>query len=201
MKLVLYFILHYTCVVCRNLPSATVHDEEKFIVFKSCLWQLFEQCNLCTRPCLVETVVSKGSMVVINQQCPHCQYQRSWSSQPMIGNTPAGNVLLSAAILFNGASYTKVLRVLEAMKVVCISPRTFQDHAQMYLQPTIWHGWTQQQQELIQGLVQLSGEVILGGDGRCDSPGHCAKYLSYTMIELTQNKVIDIQLVQVKNTL
>ena len=39
-------------------------------------------------------------------------------------------------------------------------------------------------------------ETILGGDGRADSPGHCAKYGSYTMLELTSNLVVDVQFVQ-----
>ncbi len=46
---------------------------------------------------------------------------------------------------------------------------------------------------------QLKGEkrsLVLGGDGRADSPGHCAKFGSYTMIELKKRIVLDIQLVQ-----
>ena len=39
--------------------------------------------------------------------------------------------------------------------------------------------------------------LIIGGDGRADSPSHSAKYGSYGIIELTTNKVIDMQLVQV----
>ncbi|KAK3705290.1 hypothetical protein QZH41_008177 [Actinostola sp. cb2023] len=38
--------------------------------------------------------------------------------------------------------------------------------------------------------------LVLAGDGRCDSPGHCAKYGSYTVIEQTMNRVLDFQLVQ-----
>ena len=38
---------------------------------------------------------------------------------------------------------------------------------------------------------------MLGGDGRADSPGHSAKFGSYTMMELKKKIVIDIQLVQV----
>lgn len=38
--------------------------------------------------------------------------------------------------------------------------------------------------------------MVLGGDARCDSMGHCAKYVSYTLIELDVNKVLTVQLVQ-----
>ena len=39
---------------------------------------------------------------------------------------------------------------------------------------------------------------MLGGDRRADSPGHSAKYGSYSVLELNHNIILDIQLVQVK---
>ncbi|XP_059909430.1 uncharacterized protein LOC132459064 [Gadus macrocephalus] len=47
-------------------------------------------------------------------------------------------------------------------------------------------------------LQQLSEErkVILGGDTRADSPGHCAKFGSYTMMDLNTKTIVDLQLVQ-----
>ena len=41
--------------------------------------------------------------------------------------------------------------------------------------------------------------LVIGGDGRADSPGHCAKYGSYSTIDLEEGTVNDIQLVQVMN--
>ena len=38
--------------------------------------------------------------------------------------------------------------------------------------------------------------VILSGECRSDSPEHCAKYGSYSVIEQRTNKVLDMQLVQ-----
>ena len=40
-------------------------------------------------------------------------------------------------------------------------------------------------------------QIILGGDGRCDSPGYCAKYGSYSCMDLDKNIILDTQLVQV----
>ncbi|XP_051977582.1 uncharacterized protein LOC127639555 [Xyrauchen texanus] len=46
-------------------------------------------------------------------------------------------------------------------------------------------------------MARHSGKaVVLGGDMRADSPGHCAKYGSYTMMNLEDNKMVDIQLIQ-----
>ncbi len=57
--------------------------------------------------------------------------------------------------------------------------------------------YERQQKQTLQGIAEANQEVILTGDGRADSPGHSAKYGSYTVIELNVNKVIDFQLVQV----
>ncbi|CAG2218046.1 unnamed protein product [Mytilus edulis] len=46
----------------------------------------------------------------------------------------------------------------------------------------------------------LDKQVVLGGDGRCDSPGYSAKYGSYTLMDLNTNKILDIQLVQISQT-
>lgn len=39
-------------------------------------------------------------------------------------------------------------------------------------------------------------ELVLGGDGRADSPGHSAKYGSYSIVDLHTNQVVHVQLVQ-----
>jgi len=115
----------------------------------------------------------------------------------MAGSIPAGNIHLSAAIMFSGASFTKLDKVLKALNVQTICSSTYYSHAQQYLQPTIISLWQDTQSELLLKLSSRTGDLIIGGDMRADSPGHCAKYGSYTVVELRSNKVIDIQLVQV----
>ena len=39
--------------------------------------------------------------------------------------------------------------------------------------------------------------LVLGGDGRCDSPGFSAKYGAYSFMELEYNAILNIELVQV----
>ncbi|XP_056619487.1 uncharacterized protein LOC130433578 isoform X2 [Triplophysa dalaica] len=46
------------------------------------------------------------------------------------------------------------------------------------------------------GLKQKQNVSLGGGDMRADSPGRCAKYGSYSMMDLSTNKIVDIQLVQ-----
>ena len=54
--------------------------------------------------------------------------------------------------------------------------------------------WNHRQQQL---LSECKLPLTIGGDGRADSPGHSAKYGSYGIIDLSTNKVLHIELVQV----
>jgi len=174
-----------------------IQHENKYIIFQSALWQLFQDCPVCQSKCSIQSS-TQGSFLRVHQECinTRCLFQRQWDSQPMVKNTPAGNLLISAAILFCGASYTKSLRILNTMGVVSISSSTFKKHSREYLQPTVYRVWKGEQDSQLNRLSSMSGKPEVGGDGRADSPGHSAKYGSYTTIELRINKIIDLQLVQ-----
>ena len=66
----------------------------------------------------------------------------------------------------------------------------------MYLLPSISYIWDKYQQAVFDLLVSENTPLILGRDGRADSPGHSAKFGTYSMIELNHNVVLDIQIVQ-----
>ena len=55
--------------------------------------------------------------------------------------------------------------------------------------------WEESQQKLFQ--ASEGKTLVLGGDARKDSPGHSAKYGSYTLMDLGSNKIVDTQLIQV----
>ena len=85
------------------------------------------------------------------------------------------------------------------MNVACISESTFYHHVSSYVSPVIIKQWKehQDQDQLFSSLGEGDNRLVLAGDGRCDSPGYCAKYGSFTLIEQEINKVVDFQLVQV----
>ena len=159
--------------------------------------ELFKQCTSCYNECIGEVAYQKGTFVAVKQLCSHCGQQRVWTNQPHIKDTPAGNILLSAAILFSGATPGKILRMLSHTKVACISDRTFYYHQSQYLQPAVLSVWECKQEKLLAQCRTQGIPLSVGGDGRADSPGHSAKYGSYGIIDLDSNKVIHMELVQV----
>ncbi len=65
------------------------------------------------------------------------------------------------------------------------------EHQKSYLHVAISNVWSRLQTQA------FDEPLTIGGDGRCDSPGHSAKYGSYNLMELRHNMVLDIELVQV----
>ncbi|KAK7919092.1 hypothetical protein WMY93_010376 [Mugilogobius chulae] len=128
-------------------------------------------------------------------QCGRCEYRNKWSSQPMVRNTPAGNLQLCAAVLFAGSSFRKIYQFLNAFSVQSLSEQCYHKHQAKLLFPTIHCHWKTEQEALIKESI-AGGPVTLGGDMRADSPGHSAKYGSYSMMDVKRNKILDFQLVQ-----
>ena len=85
-------------------------------------------CLSCHNACAGEVGYVQETFIAVRQHFSHCEYQIQWTSQPQIRDTPAGNVLLSAAILFSGATPGKVLRMLSHLNVACFTDKTFYCH-------------------------------------------------------------------------
>ncbi|XDV42669.1 hypothetical protein PO909_011287 [Leuciscus waleckii] len=175
-------------------PTDPVHKTETYIVYENCLLQLFEQCPVCQRVTNVQRKVF-GTFLSVEQRCPHCDFFRKWNSQPIIQSTPAGNLQLSVALYANGASFFKVKQIFQAMKLKMIHYTTFRIHARRYIQPAIVHSWKTAQDGILHQLRQQQN-IVLGGDMRADSPGHSAKFGSYSVMDLSTSTIIDLQLVQ-----
>ena len=84
------------------------------------------------------------------------------------------------------------------MKCATITSNTFFRHQRDILQPVLNITWEKHQLSLFSMIKAVGQSLISAGDGRADSPGHCAKYGSYTVIDMTCSKLFDFKLVQVK---
>ena len=78
-----------------------------------------------------------------------------------------------------------------------ISRKTIFRHQFHYLQPAVNNVWSQQQNTLLQGMKIQKKKLVSGGEVRDDSPGHSAKYGTYSLLELSYNKITDFEFVQV----
>ncbi|XP_052423624.1 uncharacterized protein LOC127966567 [Carassius gibelio] len=178
----------------EGFVQRTIYGDKKFVVFETCLRELFATCPICKHKCDV-SLRRVGTYVAFLQLCPKCSYRKQWESQPTVGSMPVGNLQLSAATYFTGGSFIQVQKICKGMQLQIFTHETFRRHCRSFLEPAIIHKWKSDQQKLFQKFRQ-SGNIGLAGDMRADSPGHSAKYGSYTLMHTESSTILDIQLVQ-----
>ena len=187
---------HY--IILRESPkNAPPHQQNLFLVAESSLLGLFRFYPVCRSECERKVDSRLGTKITVTQKCFSCTFFTSWDSQSSVGDIPIGNIMLSSSILFGGGSPTKVLRILKHMNVPTICYSTFMNHQKKYLHTAVQRTYQQQQSTLLNNIKAEGRELIVGGDGRCDSPGHSVKYGTYSIMDAEQNKILDSQLVQV----
>ena len=160
--------------------------------------ELFKFCRVCLAHCKSKMKTINGTLIVVESVCVN-GHSRTWSSQPLSGEMPWGNLLCSASILFSGSSPAKAISFLRHMGVLTMSKRTYHRIQEAYLIPVVSGVWKSQQQHLFNSVCGTE-KLVLGGDGRCDSPGHNAKYGCYSLMDLHSKKVLEVQLVQVSSS-
>ena len=78
--------------------------------------------------------------------------------------------------------------------VLFLKPRV-QTH---FVIPEVMRYWEQMKDEIWDILSKES--VVLCGDGRNDSPGHCAKYCMYALMEQHLDVIVDVEVVDKRQT-
>ena len=107
----------------------------------------------------------------------------------------AGILLLSAGILFTGNDYGNIANLAKATNIQFFSQRNFSSTQKNYLFPIVNKKFADHQVDVFNEVRNT--EVVAGGDGRCNSPGHSAKYGTYSIVDTASSKVLDFSLVQV----
>ena len=173
-------------------------DEPKFIVFYGMLMMLFQLfCFNCKSSSPSVEVRRTGSMATVIQSCKQCKKEYRWRSQPLLfGKVPAGNLMMSLAILTSGVNISQVFLMFKHLGLLAISVRTFFQHQRKFLFPSVLLQWEKHRSSLIEQLKGVK-DAQWSGDGRFDSMGHSAKYCAYTMFCNSISKLVHFEVVQV----
>ncbi|XP_069125559.1 uncharacterized protein [Argopecten irradians] len=170
-----------------------IGSEKQFLVSESALNKILSVCRTCGRHCQSVIKFVKGTMICVASVCDE-GHVFEWKSQTCQNSMPWSNLLVSAAVFFSGASFSKTLQLFNHMNLQMFSRRTFMNIQSGYLVPATLKVWETTQAEMLE--TRQGQSLTLGGDCRCDSPGYSAKYGSYSLMDLQTNEVLDVQLVQ-----
>eukprot|EP00731_Ephydatia_muelleri_P024187 Em0016g458a len=177
----------------RDLDAKDIAGSKTYLVYESSLLRLMRKCYVCRQIVVLKTS-TRGTLLVVQGSCPD-GHKLCWEFQPMVKGIASGNLALSAAILFCGLTYTKVANRAMLLNMPIFSESTFHRLQKEYLYPVVHTAYVQQQRTVTEF---LRGKPLqLSGDGRCDSPGHSAKYCTYSLMDSVTDLILDYSLVQV----
>jgi len=174
--------------------------ERVFLVYESKLKELLRFCPTCGSIIiqdLIKEMQNEGSQLSLNLSCINgCSFK--WQSQPILdGTRGAGNLLLTTGIFFSGIPFAKFENFSYVMNFKSINKDTYYGLRENFVFPVVRNKWQSEQNAVFTDLQSRNTEITLAGDGRCDSPGHCAKYCTYTLLDVESQKIVDFKVVSV----
>lgn len=142
--------------------------------------------GMCKHPgCIFDTTVDYtlcGTSAMIRWKCPVGHIGRFCTSGE-VNNVLSNNLQAAAAVLLSGNNFAKIERFAQFWGLSFISPSTFFRVQKLYCIPAIIDEWWQwMRAELIDEFQNK--ELVVSGDGQCDSPGFSAKNLCYYLMEI-----------------
>ncbi|ELU14242.1 hypothetical protein CAPTEDRAFT_191711 [Capitella teleta] len=173
--------------------------EPKFIVFEAQLKQLMKFCPECGSPVIDRKKSVSGSHLTFHLQC-HAGHDVAWVSQPTVNYVRMGNLLLAAATLFNGLTFSRMEELAKSINLAFPTSRACTKLQRKWLHPVIDQEWKQEVESVVEETRQQHQALCLAGDGRSDSPGFNAHYGSYTLMNISPDvapKILSMELVDV----
>ena len=180
-------------------PKVTLQNERMLLVYESNLYELLRFCPNCgssVDQSLIQEVKNTGSQLHLKIACfNNCDID--WKSQPTVGGLKGvGNLFLATSIAFSGLTFAKIQRFAWLINLKFISDSVYYQLRRDFILPVIRQKWNVERKKMI-NILRSRNLIVLIGDGRCDSPGHNAKYCTYTFMESETGKVVDTIIIPV----
>ena len=123
-------------------------------------------------------------------------HKNNWRSQPSINRQFLGNILISSATLFSANTSQRIFDFFCLVGIQCIGKTRFYEFQSRYLACVVQERYCRENNSILNQLKE-QGSCYLSGDGRCDSPGHNTKYLTYSFMDQITNKIAAMTITQV----
>ena len=172
----------------------------RFIVSVSKLIELKgEACNAkmddgstCNEPLTFSTEM-RASVCLLSWKCSryHCG---TWQSSEILktcqnNNVYVNDMLSMACILLSGNNFTKMNLFFQFLNLQMPKESTYSRIQRLFCIPEIGNLWKQMKDMMLRVLADYS-DICLCGDGRNDSPGHCARFCSYVVMLMCMQTLI-----------
>ncbi|XP_052285951.1 uncharacterized protein LOC127881841 [Dreissena polymorpha] len=108
------------------------------------------------------------------------------------------NFQASASILLSGNNYEKVRLFVKFLGLKFPSQTSFHRVQNKYAVPVVNQYWSDLRASVAEKHRAVS--IVVSGDGRMDSPGYCAKYCTYTVMNQEDKKILALEVVDKRET-
>ena len=137
-----------------------------------------------------------GTCLVVNWSYTAGHFGGRWATQPTCSNLRVGNLLSASAIVLSGNSFTKMGFLFKLLNLQYFSKNLFNQYQNLLIAPVIDKYWEDMKEKLWK---ETAGkDVVLSGDGRNDSPGHCAQYCTYSFADMDSQSILQMNIVDVR---
>ncbi|XP_042195681.1 uncharacterized protein LOC103176683 isoform X2 [Callorhinchus milii] len=176
----------------------SVESAEEFVEMTSCLGpnkKAFKQCEWrnCNSELDLELKVVATAMKIITR----CRsgHKSVWWSQPLLKEIPAGNFQLASSIVLSGNNYRKIALMLKFMNMVPIGHHSFLQIQRLYVLPSVSDYWKKMQMDIYK---EITDPIVVLAEGFNNNSAFPEKYFTYTMMDNFTQKVLEVQVINVK---
>ena len=117
------------------------------------------------------------------------KHKTIWRSQPLVHRYSKGNLRLAAAVLFSANTFQKISKYFEITNIQWITKTSYYSIQVKILTCFVNKNYSKINASITHRLIEQR-PCKLSGDGRCDSPGWNAKYLTYSLMNQETNEII-----------
>lgn len=193
---------HDTSYVPSEDEKDEENDEENDFNFMFVSWEqlkpLFNYCVHCGSTANITKRSTRGATIFVTTECT-AGHEYVWHSleNKKTGNT--GHIAISASILLSGSTFQSFYEAMNIAKVPMFKHNAFYRIQNKYIFPAINNIYQQNAREILERTKKQVCPLCLIGDGRCDSPGFCSTYGTYTLMNDSNNEIIDYFIAHVRN--
>ena len=160
------------------------------------LLSLFKFCPDCGARSVIKSINCAGFGIVVSYRCygivPH---EGVWRSSRLSQKKYECNLVVSAAAFLCGISYSALESFMTCLSVPYITCSSFYKNNTTNLYPIIVDQWTSMRTTLLESRSGLE-HVDIAGDGHFDSPGWCAKFCTYSILDIKTGAILDFFVAQ-----
>lgn len=185
------------------------HEDVKSFTDKACwalvnvsiLLSLLKFCPECGAHNVIKNIKTFGFAIVVRYRCCGIEtHDGIWRSSPLTKRLYICNLLFSAATYMCGISYSALESLMICVSMPYISCNRFYRNNSVNLYPIIVDKWVEIRDAVVQTDTESEEDdevkLNIAGDGHHDSPGFCAKFCTYSILNLNTGAIVDFFVAQ-----